>query len=115
MLIEVFENALLVQRKEVLSIVKDIEETLIQLLLPQLALRSDPDDDQAPVWTGVNVHELAVLRLFSIILEVLTLTALFEVRELSSVVVGHEQGWKIEPHGLMSKHESAFRVLVVGD
>ena len=54
-------------------------------VLPQCAIAAARDIAQDPVK-----------------LEVLTLTALFEVRELSSVVVGHEQGWKIEPHGLVS-------------
>ena len=77
-LTEVSEFALLVQCKEILSVVKDIEEALIQLLLPQLAFRSNADDDQALVWTRVNIHEFAILRL----------TALFKVLKEPGVVVG---------------------------
>ena len=45
------------------SIVKDIEEALVELLLPELALGRDSDDHQALIRSRVNVYELAFLRL----------------------------------------------------
>lgn len=44
-----------------MSVIKDVEEALVELLLPQLAFRGDSKNDQGLVWTGVDVEEFAIL------------------------------------------------------
>ena len=43
------------------SIVKDVEETLVELFLPELTLGRDTDDHKALIWSGVNIDKLALL------------------------------------------------------
>ena len=45
------------------SIVKDVEEALVELFLPELALGRDTDDHETLVRSRVHVDELALLRL----------------------------------------------------
>ena len=46
-----------------LSIVKNVKEALVKLLLPQDTFGSNADDDKALIWSRVNVQELAFLLL----------------------------------------------------
>jgi len=49
--------------KKTVSVIEDVEETLVQFLLPKLALRGDTNYDEGLVGSGVDVHELSVLGL----------------------------------------------------
>ena len=47
-------------------------------------------------------------------LEIFLLSSLLHVREPSCVIIGDHQRWQIELHHLMSQHERAFAISVVG-